>query len=83
MYVHFFVTSLALVFTLACRLHVASLFVVFFPSLVIALLPFPLDEVGVPSMSTKLNWGLFFLASNMIVERSKTRVSYLFFITFS
>jgi hypothetical protein len=34
-------------------------------------------------MSTKLNWGLFFLASNMIVERSKTRVSYLFFITFS
>jgi hypothetical protein len=83
MYVHFFVTSLVLVFTLACRLRVVGLLVVFFPSLVIALLPFPLDEVGVPSMSAKLNWGFFFLASNMIVERSKTRVSYLFFITFS
>ncbi len=48
MYVYFFVTSLTLVFTLACRLRVATLFVAFFPSLVITLLPFPLDEVGVP-----------------------------------
>ncbi len=71
MYVHFFVTSLALVFTLACRLRVVGL-LVFFPSLVITLLPFPLDEVGVPSMFAKLNWGFFFLASNMTVERSKT-----------
>ncbi len=83
MHVHFFVTSLVLVFTLACRLRVVSLLVVFFPSLVIALLPFPLDEVGVPSMFAKLNWGLFFLVSNMTVECSKTRVCYLFFITFS
>ncbi len=48
MYIYFFVTSLALVFTLACRLHEGGLFVALFPSLVIVLLPFPLDEVGVP-----------------------------------
>jgi hypothetical protein len=34
-------------------------------------------------MFAKLNWGLFFLVSNMTVECSKTRVCYLFFITFS
>ncbi len=48
MYVYFFVTSLALVFTPICRLRVDGLLVAFFPSLVIVLLPFPPNEVGVP-----------------------------------
>jgi hypothetical protein len=48
MYFYFFVTSLALVYTPACRLRVAGLLVVFFLSLVIVLLPFPPYEVGVP-----------------------------------
>jgi len=44
----FSTTSLALIFTLACRLHIASLLVVFFPSLVITLLPFPPNKARAP-----------------------------------